>query len=76
MSKWPGCPVIACKNDLCYTGCRALKHVPVSKDAMDWAATQIDSPLARNADGSPKTLRQLLNESKPGKGGKVKDGSG
>lgn len=25
MSKWPGCPVIACKNDLCALGCQHFK---------------------------------------------------
>ncbi len=41
----------------------------VSKEAMDWATEQIEngaleSGIARNPDGSPKTLRQLLNEAK------------
>ncbi len=26
MSKWIGCPVVACKNDLCHTECRVLKQ--------------------------------------------------
>lgn len=42
----------------------------VSKEAMDWATKQLEagahlSPIAQNRDGSPKTLRQLLDESKP-----------
>jgi hypothetical protein len=24
MSKWPDCPVVSCKNDLCHTKCQAL----------------------------------------------------
>lgn len=30
MVKWPGCPVVACKNDLCATGC--LAQSPVKGD--------------------------------------------
>jgi hypothetical protein len=26
MSKWDGCPIIACKNDLCHDGCQVLKN--------------------------------------------------
>lgn len=26
MSKWPGCPTVACKNDLCHTECQLLKR--------------------------------------------------
>lgn len=26
MSKWPDCPIVACKNDLCHTECQALKY--------------------------------------------------
>lgn len=26
MSKWAGCPIIACKNDLCHDGCQVLKN--------------------------------------------------
>jgi hypothetical protein len=26
MSKWPGCPVTACKNDLCHTECQKKRQ--------------------------------------------------
>lgn len=46
------------------------KRRKVSKEAMDWATEQIasgvlSSPMAINPDGSLKTLRQLLDESRP-----------
>lgn len=41
----------------------------ISKEAMDWAAERIaagdlNNPPALNPDGTPKTLRQLLDEAK------------
>jgi len=27
MPKWPGCPVVACKNDLCAEGCQAMTEI-------------------------------------------------
>lgn len=49
---------------------RSASPSPVSQDTMDWAAHQIeasglDGPLAKNPDVSLKTLRQLLDESRP-----------
>ena len=42
---------------------------PVSKEAMDWATERIaagdlDGPIVLNPDGTPKTLRQLIDEAK------------
>lgn len=41
----------------------------VSKETMDWATKEIaagvtESPLALNEDGTPMTLRQLLDKAK------------
>lgn len=33
MSKWPGCPTISCKNDLCDVECQRLKEgLPITED--------------------------------------------
>ena len=41
----------------------------VSKEAIDWAneriaAGDLESPIVLNPDGTPKTLRQLIDEAK------------
>ena len=37
MSKWPGCPVIACANDLCNEGCQAMTEPDAwRRDCMKW----------------------------------------
>lgn len=36
MSKWEGCPVIACKNDLCDLECQALKRQKEMADALQF----------------------------------------
>jgi len=50
--------------------CPICSKTKVSKEAMDWASERIaagdlEAPLALNKDGTPKTLRHLLDEAKP-----------
>lgn len=48
MSKWPGCPVVACKNDLCHEECQALKmQVTTRKDPIIPTVEAIES-MQRN----------------------------
>ena len=57
MSKWPGCPIIACQNDLCAERCQAgtdiverLRH------------TYFPDPLTDEAAAEIEHLRRRLNE--------------
>ena len=34
MSKWDGCRVVACKNDLCFLECQYLKRLKIEAEAL------------------------------------------
>lgn len=42
MSKWPGCPTIACKNDLCDKTCQRIKVGEY--EMFDGRAQQVKNP--------------------------------
>ena len=55
MSKWPGCPVVACKNDLCDEGCQAMTNSPSRK--LHTMQLALDHAHAKN-----ERLRALLQQ--------------
>lgn len=54
MSKWNGCPVVACKNDLCHSECQHLKRaeseIGIATELRDTAVL-----VARHLDHCPTT---------------------
>lgn len=59
MSKWDGCPIIACKNDLCHTGCQyldplaTLRAVVAHFDGTDAPLGERARAVLAKAEGKP-----------------------